>query len=94
MLVTAQGVVVELTAANLTTAETRAARVVDVTAAAPAPLPGVAVAPLVEVTLASGRTAFSGPVQLRLPHPDVEPDGRVDGRHPAPPATALTALAV
>ena len=82
VLVTAQGVVVELTAASLTTAEDACSSRSWTLRAAPAPLPGVAVAPLGKVTLASGRTAFSGPVQLRLPYPDVEPDGRVDGLRP------------
>src|SRR5262245_49138996 len=48
------------------------------------------VVPLVALTLASGRPAFSGPVQLRLPYPDTEPDGQVDGVAPALPVTALT----
>ena len=59
-------------------------------AAAPAPLPGVAVAPLVALTLVSGRPAFNGQVQLGLPYPDAEPDGQVDGVTPAQPVTALT----
>src|SRR5262249_33511680 len=89
VLVTAQGFVVALTAASLVTAETVQLATVDA-ATAPAPLPGMAVAPLVAVTLASGRTAFSDPVQLRLPYPDAEPDGQVDGVAPARPVTALT----
>ena len=42
------------------------------------------------VTLTSGRTAFSSPVTLRLPYPDAEPDGVVDGTSPALAALALT----
>jgi hypothetical protein len=59
-------------------------------AGAPGPLPGTAVSSLVAVTLTSGRTAFSSPVTLRLPYPDAEPDGVVDGTSPALAALALT----
>jgi hypothetical protein len=89
MVVTAQGVVMELTAASLAVDDVLHLAVVDTTAA-PEPLPGLAAAPLVAVTLASARTAFNGPVLLRLPYPDEEPDGLVDGLHPAPPVIALT----
>jgi uncharacterized repeat protein (TIGR01451 family) len=89
VLVTAPGVVVALTPASLASAETVQLAAVD-PVAAPAPLPGAAVAPLVALTLTSGRPAFSGPVWLRLPYPDAEPDGQVDGVAPARPVTALT----
>jgi hypothetical protein len=89
VLVSAPGVVVALPPASLATTETVHLAAVE-PAAAPAPLPGVAVAPLVALTLASGQPAFQEPVQLRLPYPDAEPDGRVDGLAPARPVTALT----
>ena len=89
VVITASGVVVELPATALTATESLQLDRVD-PAGAPGPLPGVAVAPLVAVTLGSGRTAFNSPVTLRLPYPDAEPDGVVDGTSPALAALALT----
>ncbi len=89
VVITGSGVVVELPATALTTAESLQLDRVD-PAGAPGPLPGTAVSALVAVTLTSGRTAFSSPVTLRLPYPDAEPDGLVDGTSPALAALALT----
>ena len=89
-VVTADGVVVEFPATALAAADTlRLERVVPTTA--PAPLPGVAVRPLVALTLASGRTTFSSPVTLSLPYPDADQDGLVDETSPALPELVLTA---
>ena len=89
-VVTADGVVGELPATALAAADTlRLERVAPTTA--PAPLPGVAVSPLVALTLASGRTAFSSPVTLSLPYPDADQDGLVDEMSPALPELTLTA---
>ena len=89
VVITGSGVVVDLPATALTTAESLQLDRVD-PAGAPGPLPGTAVSALVAVTLTSGRTAFSSPVTLRLPYPDAEPDGLVDGTSPALAALALT----
>ena len=89
VVITGSGVVVDLPATALTAAESLQLDRVD-PAGAPGPLPGAAVSTLVAVTLTSGRTAFSGPVTLRLPYPDAEPDGIVDGTSPALAALALT----
>ena len=89
VVITGSGVVVELPATALTAAESLQLDRVD-PAGAPGPLPGTAVSSLVAVTLTSGRTAFSSPVTLRLPYPDAEPDGVVDGTSPALAALALT----
>ena len=64
-------VVVEFPATALAAADTLRLERVDPTTA-PGPLPGVAVSPLVAVTLAGGRTTFSGPVTLSLPYPDAD----------------------
>jgi uncharacterized repeat protein (TIGR01451 family) len=89
-VVTADGVVVELPATGLAAADTlRLERVAPTTA--PAPLPGVAVRPLVALTLTSGRATFSSPVTLSLPYPDADQDGLVDAISPALPELALTA---
>ena len=89
-VVTADGVVVEFPATALAAADTLRLERVDPTTA-PGPLPGVAVSPLVAVTLASGGTAFSSPVTLSLPYPDADQDGLVDETSPALPELTLTA---
>ncbi len=89
VVITGSGVVVDLPATALTAAESLQLDRMD-PAEAPGPLPGTAVSTLVAFTLTSGRTAFSGPVTLRLPYPDAEPDGIVDGTSPALAALALT----
>ena len=80
----------ELPATALVTADTLRLDRVSATAA-PTPLPGVAVSPLLAVTLGSGQTAFSTPITLSLPYPDAEHDGVVDATSPSLPALALTA---
>jgi hypothetical protein len=89
-VITADGVGVEFPATALAAADLLRLERVDPTTA-PGPLPGVAVSPLVAVTLAGGGTAFSGSVALSLPYPDAEPDGLVDGTSPAVPELTLTA---
>ena len=89
-VLTADGVGVEFPATALAAADILRLERVDPTTA-PGPLPGVAVSPLVAVTLAGGGTAFSGSVTLSLPYPDAEPDGLVDGTRPAVPELTLTA---
>ena len=89
-VLTADGVGVEFPATALAAEDILRLERVDPTTA-PGPLPGVAVSPLVAVTLAGGGTAFSGSVTLRLPYPDAEPDGLVDGTRPAVPELTLTA---
>ena len=89
VVITGSGVVVDLPATALTAAESLQLDRMD-PAEAPGPLPGTAVSTLVAFTLTSGRTAFSSPVTLRLPYPDAEPDGIVDGTSPALAALALT----
>ena len=89
-VITADGVGVEFPVTALAAADILRLERVDPTTA-PGQLPGVAVSPLVAVTLAGGRTAFSGSVTLSLPYPDAEPDGLVDGTSPAVPELTLTA---
>ena len=86
---TADGVVAALPATALVTADTLRLDRVNATAAS-APLPGVAVSPLVAVTLGSGQTAFRAPITLSLPYPDAAHDGVVDATSPPLPALALT----
>ena len=88
-VVTADGVVVAFPATALAAADTLRLERVDPTTA-PGPLPGVAVRPLVAVTLAGGGTAFSSAVALSLPYADADQDGLVDETSPALPELSLT----
>jgi hypothetical protein len=89
VVITGAGGVVDLPASALPAAARLQLDRVD-PAGAPGALPGTAVAPLVALTLTSGQTTFSSPVTLRLPYPDAELDGIVDGTSPALVALALT----
>ena len=88
-VVTADGVVVAFPATALAAPDTLRLERVDPTTA-PGPLPGVAVRPLVAVTLAGGGTAFSSAVALSLPYADADQDGLVDETSPALPELSLT----
>jgi hypothetical protein len=88
-VLTADGVGVEFPATALATADILRLDRVDPTTA-PGPLPGVAVSPLVAVTLAGGGTAFSSAVALSLPYADADQDGLVDETSPALPELSLT----
>jgi hypothetical protein len=89
VVVTAGEVLVEFPAGALAVDDTLQ---VDVVGAGEAlrVVPGLAARPVLAVTLASGQTTFAHPVTLRLPYPDVDQDGVVDGTDPALDETTLT----
>lgn len=89
VVVTAGEVLVEFPAEALAVEDTLQVDVVEAGEALRA-VPGLAARPVVAVALASGRTTFAHPVTLRLPYPDGDQDGVVDGTDPALDETTLT----
>jgi hypothetical protein len=81
-VVTADGLVVEITAGAIATTDTLEIETIDA-ANAPQPLPGTAVSALRRLSLASDQAGASLPVTLRLPYTDVDHDGVVDDTNPA-----------
>ncbi|ETW96111.1 MAG: hypothetical protein ETSY2_47025 [Candidatus Entotheonella gemina] len=91
-VMSAQGVIVEVPAAALAgVAPSTALHIVALTPTqAPAPLPGIAVSSVREITLTSGQTVAAEPLTLWLPYPDRDQDGTVDGTTPPIAAARLT----
>ncbi len=88
VVVTVDGVVVELPAGALLTEDTL--DITTVQAADAPPLPGTLAGSLHQFTLASGQTTVGQALTVRLPYPDAEQDGIVDGSSPALAESLLT----
>jgi hypothetical protein len=89
VVVTAGEVLVEFPAEALAVEDTLQVEVVEAGEALHT-MPGLAARPVLAITLASGRTTFAHPVTLRVPYPDGDQDGLVDGTDPALDETTLT----